>query len=137
MSRPQLASITVTVSILKLVRSPSESHEGVLSQPCGFAGKPDSGSTQARSEVAMVSSRSSSGKARGERSREQLLLLGFSDRGWTVLEEVAVRSLPSGLVAFQLTQHWDRWGAGSSTSSVQFHISPEIHCRGAQDGLLG
>lgn len=44
-----------------------------------------------------------------ESSSELLIVLGSSDKQWSVLEKVHVRNQQNGLVAFELTENIDRF----------------------------
>lgn len=51
---------------------------------------------------------SASVKMSREIVKEQLVLLGWKEEQWNVLDNVSVRNLQNGLVSFELMEHFDR-----------------------------
>ncbi|XP_056156182.1 death domain-containing protein 1 [Lampris incognitus] len=62
---------------------------------------------------------SASIKPAGEKSNELLVLLGYRDKQWGILEKVTVRNLQNGLVSFELTENFERLLAVRLHTSVQ------------------
>lgn len=42
-------------------------------------------------------------------SDEELVVLGFRDKQWSILEKVTVRNQQNGLVSFELMENFDRF----------------------------
>ncbi|XP_067865533.1 death domain-containing protein 1 [Heterodontus francisci] len=92
----------------------------------------------ARAVTAMVQRRSSHRirsmnapvKKHGETSNESLKLLGFNskDEEWLMMDNVTVKDLQNGLVAFEIAEHLDRFIVLRLSSSVDYScLIPFIH----------
>ncbi|XP_062373221.1 death domain-containing protein 1 [Sardina pilchardus] len=51
---------------------------------------------------------SASVKTSREFAKEQLILLGWKEEQWNVLDDVSIRNLQNGLVSFELMEHFER-----------------------------
>lgn len=67
---------------------------------------------------------SASVKPSRELAKEQLVLLGWKEEQWNVLDNVSVRNLQNGLVSFELTEHFERC---ISQQDLQMAISSVEH----------
>ncbi|KAJ8382263.1 hypothetical protein SKAU_G00030410 [Synaphobranchus kaupii] len=81
--------------------------------------RPTSTATMAARPAHRVRSSSASVKSSRETGNEQLVLLGYKEEQWMVLENTTVRNMQNGLVSFELTENLQRLIVLRLASSVR------------------